>query len=247
MSYLRYVEQELAIAKGDVPGHKGVNKFGRTENADSAVPTDVWSAPAQPIWLAPTAPRIHAIASTDAETNGATEVQVYGLVDWDTPESSELVAVGANTAASYVIIHRMKVTAYGSAGPNIGIITATAATDGTITARIEAGIGQTEMAIYGIPSTQSAYMDHFYVTLERDSPVGATAETTILWTQLVETYPAIFTRKASDVIATDHGGHTHEYHPPKTFNGPGIIKLQLVSDANDTHADGGFDLVVVDN
>jgi hypothetical protein len=61
-------EESLGIAKGDVPGHKSVNKFGRTTNADSADPTDIWdranATNDQAIWLAPTAARVHAIAST---------------------------------------------------------------------------------------------------------------------------------------------------------------------------------------
>jgi len=249
----------LEIAEGDLTGHYPVNKFGKSENIDNGIPTDIWDAAAQPIWLAPTAARIHAIVSTsdvDGKTGaptaaGARTVQVYGLVDWDTAETSEVVTLDGttpvNTANSYVIIHRMKVLTSGASGPNVGTISATAAVDATITAYIQIGVGQTLMAIYGIPSTQKAYMTGFYCSLERASPVGADIEGTVLYSMDVENTPTIFLVKhvwTQTVGGADMG---HHWNPYKQFPGPGIIKLQGSSDANNTIADAGFDLILVDN
>jgi len=249
----------LEIAEGVIPGHKSVNKFGFTPNADSGIPTDVWDAAAQPIWLAPTAARVHAIVSTsdvDGKTGaptaaGARTVQVYGLVDWDTAESSEIVTLDGttpvNTGSAYVIIHRMKVLTSGASGPNVGIISATAAADATVTAYIQAGVGQTLMAIYGIPSTQKAYMTQFYVTLERDSPTGAAAEGRLLYTMDVATSPTIFITKHTFSLDNDDPEVLHPFNPYNGFTGPGIFKLQITSDAADTESNAGFDLILVDN
>ena len=265
MSYLRYTEQEFAIAKGVVPGHYSVNKFGKSENVDNTDLTDIWDAAAQPIWLAPTAARTHQILSTsdaDSDTGGtvaqgagARTIRIYGLKTWDLAETSEDIimdgtATGANavlTANAYVIIHRMKVLTSGASGPNVGVISAIAADDATITAYIQAGVGQTLMAIYGIPSTQKAYMTAFYSDIERDSPVGATIEGLLVYSMDVESDPTVFLTK--HIWSQTTGGmHIHHpFNPYKGFDGPGIIKLQATSDADNTHVPGGFDLILVDN
>jgi hypothetical protein len=261
MSYLRYTEQGLAISKGVVPGHKTVNKFGRTTNADSADPTDIWdranATNDQAIWLAPTAARVHAIASTDdndgktsaPNSTGARTVRVYGLADWDTAESSEDVTLDGTTGVNtrpYVIIHRIKVLTSGASGPNIGTITATAASDSTVTAQINPSEGQTQMAIYGVPSTQSAYVTSFYANVERDSPAGVTCLIRLLWCFNVESQSTIYQIKHTTSL--NKGDDVQQfYDPPNTFAGPGILKLQVNADANDAIVDGGFDLIVADN
>ena len=172
----------LGIPKGDFSGYTAVNKFGRSTDVDDGVNTDIWdvananSYPSaaldqQAIWVPPTTARTHQIASTSANDDGdpvgtgARTIQVYGLTGWGAAETSEVVTMNGTTdvatSSSYVIIHRMKVLTYGGSGPNVGSITATADTDDTITAMIAPGEGQTQMAIYGFPSTQTAYMTGF--------------------------------------------------------------------------------------
>ena len=264
MSYLRYVEQELAIAKGDVPGHSAVNKFGRTTNADASDPTDIWdranATNDQAIWLPPTTARIHAIASTDdndgktgaPSSTGARTIQVYGLTSWSTAETSEVVTLdgttGVNTGSSYVIIHRMKVLTSGASGPNIGTITATAATDTTVTAQIQPSEGQTQMAIYGIPSTQTAYMTQYYASVERASPTGVHVDVALLWVFDVTAQPRV--GQIKHTISLDQEGSTyvrHAFNPYNKFVGPGILKLRANASGNDSSVDGGFDLILVDN
>jgi len=255
----------LEIAEGEVTGHYAVNKFGRSENVDNGDLTDIWDAAAQPIWLAPTAPRVHQILSTSDEDSaaggtvavgtGAWTIQVYGLQDWDTAETSEVVtmdgtATGANavnTANSYVIIHRMKVLTSGAAGPNVGVISAIAASDATITAYIQAGVGQTLMAIYGVPSTQKAYMTGFYSSVERDSPVASTIEGLVVYSMDVENRPTVFLTKHIWSQVETGSDMQHSWNPYKGFDGPGIIKLQATADADNTHVSAGFDLILVDN
>lgn len=260
------VPPEVAIPKGLITGYSGVNKFGKTVNVDSGVATDIWDgandAPgaASPIWVPPTQARIHAITSTndnDGKTGapsstGARTIRVYGLTDWDTAESSEDITLDGttpvNTVNSYVIIHRMKVLTSGASGPNLGVIKATAATDGTVTAEIVVGDGQTQMAIYGIPSTQTAYVTNFYASCERSSPTGVHVDIKLLWVFDVENQPTV--RQVKHTLGLDQEGSTyvrHEYNPYNGFAGPGIFILQASASANDASVDGGFDLILVTN
>ncbi len=251
------------VAKGIVFGHYHVNKFGLTNNADSGVDTDVWDAAAQAVWTAPLASRIHEILSSSnedsdiggviAQGSGARIIRIFGLIDWDTPEVSEDVIMdgtdGTDTVNSYVIIHRMAVlTAGNQSTPNIGLITAVAEIEGTVTAQISIGTGQTLMAIYGIPSTQIAYIYSFSASITRNSPQDAETGITILQTMDVESSPAIFLVKHTAAIKeSGTAAMQHMFPLPKKCIGPCIIKMSFNSGANDTIGDASFDAVIVDN
>ncbi|GAG22553.1 unnamed protein product, partial [marine sediment metagenome] len=231
-------------------------------NADSGVITDVWDAAAQPVWLAPTEARIHNIVSTsdvDSDTGGAVAqgagartVRISGLKTWDDKETSEDVIMdgtdGTDTVNSYVIIHRMKVLTAGASGPNVGIITAIAAADATVTARIGIIKGQTLMAIYGVPSTQNAYMMNFSASVAQASPASASAGVIVRSTMDVTTDTTTFLFKHTSAVFEEGSTHVnHIFGMPKKFEGPCIIKLALVAGANDTNGDASFDLILVDN
>lgn len=259
---------DIDIAMGTVDGIDGVNKFGHAPSGVQTTITDIWSradaTPTQQIWLAPTAPRIHTLVSDDAEDDALTgdaakTVRVWGLPDWDTHETFEDVdmdgAVGVAMTQAMVIMHRMSVIDYGvnaggTAGTaNAGNITATAATDGTISAVIEAGVGQTEMAIYGVPSCCTFLMESYYATM-RKSTAGATVgvDLEIRYNPLPATVPTGFINKHHDSM---FGAGTTALHvpfaPPKPFVGPGIIKIMASSTAADTDVSGGFNGKLITN
>jgi len=246
----------LDIPSGALSRFSSVNKFGRSTNVDSGVATDIWDRANpthdQAIWLAPTAARIHAIASSDANDDGdpagtgARTVQVFGLKTWDSEETSEVVTLngitGVNTANSYVIIHRIKCLTWGSAGPNVGTITATAATDGTVTAQINPLEGQTQMAIYGIPSIRTAYLTQFYSSLLRS--VAASGDMTLLFNPIPDVDPLHYLVKHTWSIHSTEGERKHPYDPYSAFTGPGILKIQAAGSANNCDVSAGFDLIL---
>lgn len=256
------------VSKGNIPGHFAVNKYGRATSGIQVTATDIWdradAAQTQQIWVAPTVARIHAIASSsdsDGKTGapssvGARTIRVFGLQTWSAAETSEDVTLDGttpvNTSSSYVIIHRMKVLTHGTAGPNVGIITATAATDGTVTAQIGAGNGQTEMSIYGIPSTQKAYMTKFDVSAHNTGNPSVVIETD--FELLVNEHPdvdetsAAFLIKANvGLIATGSTTFPKTYDPPFRIDGPAIIKFQAIATTADTEGVAEYDLILVDN
>jgi hypothetical protein len=264
MTYVGAKDLMLEIARGNVSGQSGVNKFGRAPAGVQITATDIWdradATPTQQIWVAPTTARIHDIVSTDANDDGspagtgARTLRVYGLTAWNAAEVSEDITMNGvsnvATSNSYVIIHRMRVLTKGASGPNVGTITATAQTDATVTAQINIGEGQTQMAIYGVPSTQTAYMTNYYFSMAEDSApaTGKAVECTLLVNPEPDTELTKFLVKHTQGMAnTSNGNVGHSYRPYFGIPGPAIIKLQGIATDADTDASGGFDLILVNN
>ena len=256
----------VEVARGNVRGMSKVNKFGRSLNVDSGHETDIWdganvdSYPTGALddrdtFIAPTQARVHAVVSTSvndaAAGTGARTMQVYGLTSWATKETSEVITMDGttpvNTDNSYVIIHRMKVLTKGASDINEGTIYATAATDSTITAQINPNQGQTQMAIYGVPSVQTVYLTSYYV-----SAIKAAASLAVAASLEVNSEPDVellnFTIKHTQGLTTEGTNYLrHEAYPPMSFSGPCIIKIRCISSANNTDVSAGFDLLLEDN
>ena len=253
----------LEIAAGTYANYSSVNKFGRAPSGGQTTATDIWdladATPTSQIWVAPTQARVHAIVSTDdtdgktgaPNSVGARTLSVYGLTSWDAAEVSEDITLtgtdAVNTTNSYVIIHRMKVLTKGATAVNAGDITATAATDATVTAAILTGQGQTQMAIYGVPSTKTAYITRYY-----GSAIQAAAACRGLVTLKVNPEPddeeiQFLTKHTNGWDTTATSYMSHEFSPYFKVAGPAIIKVQCISSAADTDFSAGFDLILVDN
>ena len=256
----------LDVPAGNVLFHSPVNKFGHSPSGIQTTPTDFWdradAVPTQQIWLPPTAARIHTIASTsilDDFSGGATgawKVRIDGLTSWDTPESSEIIELdgaGANTqltANAYVIIHRMECVAFGTNGKNAGTITATAAApDSTVTAQIHAAEdNQTQMAIYGVPSTHSLYIVKYYVEIENAPGAAATIKSKLLVNLQPDVNLAAFVNKhTKGVQSTGTSSDKYEFEPYFRVNGPAIVKVEGTSSAADTDGSSGFDGILMTN
>ena len=242
---------DLEVSRGNITGIKTVNKFGRCVDNVDAADTDIWDGASGGtiIWVAPTEARIHSIVSGSASDDdnagtGAYSVTVYGLTDWDTPEVSEVVLLAGltpvNTVNSYVIIHRM-VCAFGatSTTANAGIITATAATDATVTAQIAVGEGQTQMAIYGIPSTQCFYMNDVYGGVNR--AVSSACNLSILFNPSPNVSLTTFLIKSTfPAHSTGETLSERIFKQPFKFAGPGILKIQGNGTSPNLDVSAGF-------
>ena len=140
----------------------------------------------------------------------------------------------------------MKVLTGGASGPNVGIISATAAPDGTVTAIIAAGDGQTEMAIYGVPSIQSLYMTRWACSIAKATAGYINFELRV--NEFPASQPTVFLRK-NDMAVVGTGSNTGEkiFEVPPKYAGPCIIKVTGAANANDTDAKAAFDGYIVTN
>jgi hypothetical protein len=259
------VDYALQVSRGLVSGVSAVYKFGHAPTGVQTTATDIWSradaTPTQQIWIAPTQARVHAIASssdTDGKTGaptsaGARTLRVTGLTSWTTAETSETITLdgttSVNTVNSYVIIHHMRVLTSGTTSINVGTITATAASDATVTAVILPNIGQTEMAIYGIPSTQTFYMTAYGGSIN-DNTAQSRVDMELLVNETPNSSPlnTRFTVKGHTEIQNSGTSFAqYEFNPYLPIAGPAIIKLQGIASAADLDTSGSFQGYLVTN
>ena len=252
----------LAIPAGRIPYASYVNKYGIAPTGIQTSLTDIWdradATPTQQIWSRPDAATTHFIASTSANDaypsgSGARTIRIYGLTDWDTKEISEDIQMNGlsnvETVNKYVIIHRMHVLTNGTGSINNGNITATT-NDlfSYVTAQINAFFGQTEMAIYGIPSCQTAYLTNWYASIHKSSPVGVDAQFRLSFLPDVGTSQNQYIVK--EVRGLESAGTSNmifQHFPYKVFKGPGILKVQAIGSAADIEGAAGFDLILLEN
>lgn len=257
MSHFGLADFALQVSRGLVPGITGFNKFGRSTAVDQAV-TDIIDDVTNIIWDAPTQARLHNIVSTSDSDDGspvgpgARTLRIYGLTSWDAVEVTEdIVLNGSNPVAtdnSYVIIHRMLVLTKGGTSSNVGTITATAQVDNTVTAMIKPNLGQTQMAVYGIPSTQIAYITNYYSSANRSTPTDAAVDVSLLVNPEPDSELTNFLVKHTQSMNTPGSSYfLHKYNPYYAVPGPAIIKIQAISSANNSDVSAGFDLFIVDN
>ena len=264
---LPVVDPILHLSRGLVTGATCVNKYGMAEDGVQTTGADIWdradAAATQPIWLAPTAARIHTITSSSVGDDGNPEgagvgaqaVRIWYLPDWDTKETFEDVILNGVSAVvmqnAAVMINRMKVIPVGTTyAINIGIITATAAVDTTVTSQINAGNGQTRQTPYGIPSVQTAYATGYLLNSHDTANPGTAAEVefNLLANEYPHLNPLAFIGKGNlGVISSGTTTAVRKYNPYRAIPGPAIIKVQATSTANDTEGVAEYDLILVDN
>ena len=104
------------------------------------------------------------------------------------------------------------------------------------------------MAIYGVPSTQTAYMTNYYMSINKSGGAAATVNVDLKVNEDANTDVDLFLIKNTEGIqSTGTGAIQHFFHPYYKIAGPAIIKVSGISSAADIEASAGFDLILVDN
>lgn len=254
MSYANRRDFGIEVARGFFGDFDKLNKFGQANDCDTGVLTDLWDGAngvlSTDLWVPPTTARRHDITSSSTSDDGTgipgtgmQSVRISGLTSWSSAEVSEDVTLNGTanvaTANSYVIIHRMYGLTWGSAGNNVGNITATAQTDGTITAAILATNNQSLMAIYGVPSIQDLYITRMYATVQRSSTARADIKL------LVNTTPDVDEdggwRLFQRMQAFAYAHLQRDLYPPIKCEGPCIIKMNADASTTNVEVAGMFD------
>ena len=188
----------IDIADGSVTGTSGVVKFGRNA-AVGATEEDIWAAGGiyTGFLTAASAVRIRAggNAADDAAGAGARSIEVEGLdQNWNVvTETISTAGASASTATTttFIRVYRVCVIDVGTyTGANTGTISVET-TGGVLMATIEAGLGQTQMAIYTVPAGKTAYI----VSLSIFVDTNKTAQVYLWQRQNADDVSAPFTGK----------------------------------------------------
>ena len=150
-----------------------------------------------------------------------------------------------NTVNSIFRLNRLHTHGVGSNGANVGTITATAATDATVSAQINPNNGQTLMAIYHIPIGYTGYMTSYYASMFRPAKIQDAMARIYLRSRLWG--------DTSDGDLVEHtlglsiyGGEVgHFFSPHKRFSQGTDIWMsveQVTDDSTDISA--GFDVIL---
>jgi hypothetical protein len=172
----------LEVAKGNIPGHSAVNKFGHNPVATNL--SDVWAGLGTYPFYPLTAQAMELVSSATqdefASGIGAKTVMVFGLdSNWD--EISETVELDGQDPVdlqnTYLRIHRAVVVTAGEWNTNYGNITIEQdGAAGDTAAYISAGDGQTQQAIYTIPNGKTGYFIKGYVGISDNDKSGEAAQ-----------------------------------------------------------------------
>lgn len=236
------------IAQDNMPGMALMRKFGANMDVDVGA-EDIWDGGGT--WVAPTQARTHDIVSTDVNDDGspvgtgARTIEIQGL-DGNYDLQGETITMNGTTNVptvnQYIMIHRMKVLTAGSTGNNVGDITATAQTDGTVTAQISASRNQTLMAIYQIPNGKTGYLLRWYVDAFRATISGGVDA----WFS-IKPLGGVFQQKSHRSLQGQGGSST----TAKVLFLPAMAKSIIKVCANPTAVNykiaAGFDLILVDD
>jgi len=258
MSYIQNKDFYLEVSKGKIPGHSHVNKFGH--NSATTAGDDVWGGGGTYVFYPTAAVDVDIVSTStddDAGEIGAIQIIVMGL-DSSWEEQSETVTLNGTGVVqlsnTYVRLFRAFVYEAGSSNSNIGDITAYARSTGSgVTAGdvgifIGAGGGQTQHAIYTVPSGKTAYFIKGYVGLATDAK---TAEDGIFrWLMKLNdgVNGAWLTQGEVGLVNLGAGYWQYEYGVPAgPIPGKTDIRIVLDSASSTFETVAGFDLVLVDN
>lgn len=251
--YSGIVDIYLDIAKGNIPGHSSINKFGHNP-AVATTGEDVWSGGGDYAFFPDTAKVMEIYSDSAVDSSGgagAWTVIVYGL-DSNWLEINETVTLEGRDsvvlAKRYIRIYRAIVYTAGSYKTNKGSITIQDTAGGVVGAYITAGDGQTQQAIYTVPAGKTAYFIKGYAAMENDDKNGADA--TFVWkTRWRNGGNGAWAVKGQiELINIGSSWWQYQYGvpsgglPEKTD-----IKMECIKTSATSGATAGFDLILVDN
>lgn len=232
----------IEVAKGNVTGHSLIRKFGRNEDIDTAATETVWAGGGS--YTFPDAAETLDVSSTstsdDVGGTGAESVTIYGL-NGSYVEISEVVTMDGTTtvttSATFLRVNRVIVTAAGSAGQNVGTITAVQTTSGITVASISPGLNQTQLGVYTVPNGMTAYLLAVDVAATKAQGTTATVD------MFVRPEAEVFQLKGTFGTA---GGTVHvPFEAPEPFAEHTDIRFDASVTANNTQVGVEFPMLLV--
>jgi hypothetical protein len=165
-----YEPFDLQVARGQIDGHIGLNLFGFSTAVGSSALGPLWEGLTLSggTYAYPSSAAPLVLVSDSASDTSALSIQIQGL-DANFNPINETIAMNGTTNVtttnSFLRINLMSTTN----GLNVGNITAKISS--TTYAKINAGIGQTQMSIYTVPKGYTFYLSY----VQTDASIGFTS------------------------------------------------------------------------
>jgi hypothetical protein len=165
-----YEPFELQVARGQVDGHTGIEIFGYSAAIGSTAQGPMWEGQTQSggLYVYPSVAAPLVLVSDSASDNTTRSVVIEGLGAGFVPQTETIALNGitsVTTTRSFLRINQMSMLN----STNTGNITASISS--TVYARINAGVGQTQMSIYTVPAGYTFYLSY----TEYDAAIGFTS------------------------------------------------------------------------
>lgn len=228
------------IAIGNIDGWKTIDKFGRNPDVDTSF-EDIWYTGGTRTLL--TSASLMTVTSTLQDTSGGTGARtifIQGL-NGTYHETEETVTLNSTTPPetvnSYLRINRIIVLESGTTETNENDIVITASTGGSTQGSIEAGKGQTQMALYTIPVGYTGYFERGWVSTNSNQQVHGEL--------LIKPEGGSWNVKRTITISSG-------FYEPNIVGGGAIpektdIKARFYGDLNNNEIMAGFSLVLKEN
>jgi hypothetical protein len=179
-----------------------------------------------------------------ANTTGVLSVRVTG-VDADYNELVEDVTLGGtvavNTVGSFLRINKIETLTVGSNGSAVGNITATAATDSTVSARILAGNNQSFNAVYTVPNNKTAFLLSMSCSLPNATSLSGMA--TLL--SKTAALAGWVTRHIMGVTAAGVPDNVRQFGGTVVFPETSDVKIRVATSGSNADVVAGLQLLVL--
>jgi hypothetical protein len=179
VSYLHYRDFGLEVAKGNVPGHSLVHKFG----ANESVPNGSWAVisygategPVHPSTASTVRVKDGGNAADTSTGTGAQTVFVNGISTNGTEITEEITLLGTgvstDTTNKFWRVHRAYVGDCGTYnGTNVGDITIENSTAGVDYLTLASSQGQSLVGQYTIPAGKTGYLRSVELSVDASKP-----------------------------------------------------------------------------
>ena len=165
-----YEPFELQVARDQITGHTGVEIFGFTTAIGSTAQGPMWEGQTLSggLYTPPAAAAPLVLVSDSATDNTTRSVVIEGLGAGFVPLTETIALNGTSnvtTTNSFLRINQMSMLN----STNTGNITASISS--TVYAKINAGVGQTQMSIYTVPAGYTFYLSY----VQYDASIGFTS------------------------------------------------------------------------
>ena len=243
----------VEVAKGNVPGHSIVNKFGHSATAVAG--DDIWSGGGV-YGFYPTVAQSLEVLSTSTEDDmttgdGTWTICVYGLDGNFDLQQEEIELNGQGVVVipgTWLRIYRIICLTGGATGTNEGTITVRIAAAGATAGVVAAGDGQTQMAIYTIPNNRTGYFVKGYVSLANNTFQGESGS--FQW--LLRLNNGVTGQwSVNGSVGLNNVGSSHWIYEYGLPAGPlpkkTDIRIKMNAATDTMDATGGFDILLVED